>query len=480
VTRRQLVRVAGASALSAALLGRTARDRPNLVLVIVDTLRADHVGAYGGRANTPNIDLLASEGLRFTQVFPEAMPTIAARNSIMRGRRVFPFRHWHDWPGLPPRPSWFPFGDLDATFTTALRRSGYWTAYFTDTPHLLHAGVFRAFRHSFDRFVRFEGQLGAGQAQGTASEAEARRWLITELRRQPYLRRMRGHLPHARRYWEDDSRSWAARLFLSAARTLDVAARHEPFAMVLDTFEPHEPWTPPRRYIEMYGDPDYGGPEPALARYMRVRDWLGDERAGPVLRRMRDLYAAEVTMTDRWLGAFLERLEDRGLRKRTVVVLVSDHGFLLGEHGWTAKIASELYPELTHVPLVICDPRHRGARESDYFASTHDIGPTLLSLARVREPAPMNGVDLSPALEGRRLPDRRLAYGGINNHFFARSPRWTVMADNRGRNMRLYNRSTDPLERVNVITRHPDLAARLHRAVVRRTGRALPYYEGVR
>jgi arylsulfatase A-like enzyme len=70
-----------------------ARERPNVVVLVLDTLRADYVGAYGGRALTPNIDRLARRGLRFTRVFNEAMPTIPARRSIMTGRRVFPFRH---------------------------------------------------------------------------------------------------------------------------------------------------------------------------------------------------------------------------------------------------------------------------------------------------------------------------------------------------------------------------------------------------
>ena len=206
-------------------------------------------------------------------------------------------------------------------------------------------------------------------------------WLVPELRTPFTVERERRYLA-AGGYWRDESRSWAARTFSRAAGTLEKAASRQPFALVVDTFEPHEPWTPPRAYIDMYGDPGYRGPEPSTAKYARTAAWLSARRAGPVLDRMRDLYAAEVTMTDHWLGVFLERLRSLGLDQNTVIALVSDHGFLLGEYGWTGKIASMLHPPLMHVPFILVDPaRSRRGVSSERLAQTHDIGPTLLSLA---------------------------------------------------------------------------------------------------
>ena len=89
--------------------GANARSSPNVLVLIVDTLRADHV--YGDRARTPNMDALIKEGLSFTRAVPEAMPTVPARNSILSGRRGFPFRGWHDYRGLMDSPGWFPLRD---------------------------------------------------------------------------------------------------------------------------------------------------------------------------------------------------------------------------------------------------------------------------------------------------------------------------------------------------------------------------------
>ena len=80
------------------------------------------------------------------------------------------------------------------------------------------------------------------------------------------------------------------------------------------------------------------------------------------MRRLRELYAAEVTMTDRWLGVLLDRLHELNLERETVIGLVSDHGILLGEHGWTGKISTALHPALTNIPMVAGRPERRARR----------------------------------------------------------------------------------------------------------------------
>ncbi len=147
-TRRAFLQSGAAAALAPLVDPRLSlaagRTRPNIVLVIIDTLRADHVSAYGGRAQTPNIDALAARGIRFTRFYPEAMATVPARRSILMGRRVWPFRHWHTYPGLRSTPGWRPIDSDDATFTSELKRAGYWTGYVTDNPFLAYARLLRA------------------------------------------------------------------------------------------------------------------------------------------------------------------------------------------------------------------------------------------------------------------------------------------------------------------------------------------------
>ena len=482
LSRRQFLEAVGAVTVTATVdPGRFAQrpDGPNVVLVMIDTLRADHVGAYGGRAHTPAIDALARDSLRFTHFYPEAMATVPARRSVMTGRRVFPFRNWHVYRGLMSSPGWAPIAHVRDTWSSALRRSGWWTAYVTDNPFIGFSGFYGPFRSSFNRFVGIGGQLGQTAPLSTVSREQLEQWLVPELRRPHIRKRVHRFLAAGGRYWEDESRSWAARVFSASAGILEQAARRQPFALVIDTFEPHEPWTPPRAYINRYGDPDHRGPEPCMARYGRVSEWLEPSRRRAVIDRMRALYAAEVTMTDRWLGVFLDRLHAMNLERDTVVMLVSDHGYLLGEFGWTGKIASKLHPPLIHVPFLVADPGRRGAgRSTGWLAQTHDIGPTLLDMADVKRPESMNGTSLAPLLQAKMPRERRaMAYGGYANWHYARTDRWAYVAANTGRGRRLYDLRADPGERRNVAKRHPQLLDQFERRVRRAAGGRLPVYD---
>jgi arylsulfatase A-like enzyme len=265
-------------------------------------------------------------------------------------------------------------------------------------------------------------------------------------------------------------------VFRDASKLLDTARRQRPFALVVDTFEPHEPWTPPRHYLNMYGDPDYHGPEPARPYYAPVTRYLHGERGAILLERMKALYAAEVTMTDRWLGVFLDRFHELGLERDTVVALVSDHGFYLGDYGYTGKIANVLHPPLIKTPLIVIDPSGRRAgRKTSYRAQTHDVGPTLLSMAGVPVPRGMDGVDLSRFFEGRSPPRRPFSLGGYGNSYYVRSDDWAMYGPNRGGGYHLFDRHRDPGEGTDVAHSHPGKAAQLLAQARRRLGR-LPTY----
>jgi arylsulfatase A-like enzyme len=312
VTRRRFVQASAGAAVTAALdpaaFARTP-DGPNVVLFVVDTLRADAV--YENWVRTPNIDALRRRGLSFTNVYPEAMPTVPARNSIFAGRRMFPFRDWHEWQGLIGSPGWEPLTHVDASLTGAFRRGGYYTAYVTDNPFFGFAAPFGAVRGSVHSFIRTGGQIGGSRPVSSVPKEVLNHWLHHSI--DPEKRKRIGLYLANSRVWESPDNSYAARVFKNAIEELNVAAAHRaPFFMVVDTYEPHEPWTPPKRFLDMYGDPSYHDREPAMPMYARTDSWLGRREQHRVLRRLRDLYAAEVTMTDFWLGNFLNRLHGGG------------------------------------------------------------------------------------------------------------------------------------------------------------------------
>jgi len=477
-TRRRFLQASAAAATGTALSDFPAfaqrPDGPNLILVIVDSLRADAV--YGRAVATPNIDELMFQGLRFTSAYPEAMPTVPARNSILGGRRTFPFRDWHDYPGLLNSPGWAPLRHVKESLPAVLRQAGYWTTYVTDNPFLGFSRPYVPLRRSVNSFVRTGGQIGGNKPVSSVPDHVLRHWLHPAIA--PEKRHRVGKYLANSRYWQNERRSFAAKVMTDAVHALEVGAMRRPFALVVDTYEPHEPWTPPPQYADRYGK--WRGSEPAMPRYGKVNGWLKPSERGPVVRRLRELYAAEVTMTDRWLGVLFDRLHELNLENQTVVALVADHGILLGEHGWTGKISTALHPALTRVPMVLIDPsRRKAAQASRYFASTHDIAPTVLSMMGVKAPERMNGVDLSPLFSDGALPKRDYAYGGYGNSFYIRTRQWALWARNKPARFHLFDRRRDLGENTDVAHRHPGVVRHLYGIVRKRAGGRLPYYSGL-
>ena len=482
LSRRRFLQAGAAGAAGAALLPNAgcsmeeagSRERMNLLLLIVDSLRPDHVGAYGSpQIETPNVDALCARGVRFNRAFPEAMVTIPARRSIFTARRIFPFRNFVPNEELGQSPGWLPIDDTERTFTSELRRRGYWTAQISDNPHLGFTKAFEPFRKSFDHWKSVVGQSGFVRSPESIPLETVHDWLPPALRDERYIPGMRKYLANSGG-GVDEEESCAARVYKEARATLDQARLRQPFCLTVDCFDPHEPWSPPPKYVDMYRDPAYRGPNIGVTRYGFARNFTPAE-----LRHLHAIYAAEVTMTDAWLGHFMERFYELGLDRNTVILLLSDHGYLLGERGYTGKVPSQLHPELAQVPFVIVHPDDRAAgRTSAYFTSTHDVGPTLLAMVGLERPSWMEGVDLSPVLDGRTPTQRRdFHYGGMYNRFFIRTDDWVLIGDNRGQERRMYNLRSDPHEFFDVLKEHPDVNDELYRTVLDAAGGPLPYYE---
>src|SRR3712207_6318340 len=160
---------------------------------------------------------------------------------------------------------------------------------------------------------------------------------------------------------------------------------------------------------------------------------------------MRTLYSAEVTMADRWLGNFLQKAHDFGIMENTLLLLISDHGHALGEHGYIGKPSYALWPELTDIVFLMRHPEGKGAGEaSDYFASTHDVAPTILSLLGIVPQGQMEGQDLSAMLDGKEPRTRQHFTLAYEKHVWSRDEEYVMFARNDGSGARLYDARTDP------------------------------------
>ncbi|MEA2331713.1 MAG: hypothetical protein QOH58_1851 [Thermoleophilaceae bacterium] len=480
-----MIRVGGAGAAGLTLLGTAgcskeeAAGQPkpvkpaqapagamNVVVVVMDSLRVDHI--YGRRARTPAMDKVAKEALRFARAFPEGMPTIPARRAIMSGRRTFPFRGWHPYRDLPPQPGWEPVDGDGKMWTEVLREQGWTTGYITDNPHML-LGVHKRFRGKFDRVQLVDGQVPLRRKPTRrVSERELNSVLPPALRGSRAAPRMAAYLAANPRDRTEEE-FLAARVFRGGMNWIEWARSRQPFALVIDSFDAHEPWDAPARLKDLYGPPS-AALEPIQPFATPAAKYRSLGLSQGLLRRMRQLYAAEVSLVDAWLGNFLDRLANLGMAENTVVVLISDHGVLLGEYGWVGKRYSEIHTELSHVPFMIRHPAGKAkGTTSSYWASTHDVGPTVLSALGQETPGHMNGADLSTLLDGKQ-PAQARTYrtASYNDHVAARDGRWLLISDNQGLDKRLYSLRN---ERVDVAARNPAEVRRLWGYVEKDAGR---------
>ena len=363
-------------------------DRPNVVFIVCDTLRRDHVGAYGnGRIRTPHLDRLAAQSVVFDHHVVSSFPTMPARADFLTGSFSFTFMGWEPLPGDRK------------TLPAFLAEAGYLTMGVVDTPFFIRGGY--GYDRDFDDFIWIRGQ---GDDTRPHERADAR---LT---------------------WRSEEDRLVARTMSAADRWLE---RHykEPFFLYVDTWDPHEPWDPPDYYTELYM-PDYDGRRfyPAYAKY---RDAGLTEEEVAIAHAT---YCGEVTMVDRWVGHLLSKLDVLGLAESTYVVFTSDHGFYFGEHDYfgkaewfhdpDAKIAegadlpewlpeswlltldrSPLYAELTRVPMFVRGPDLEPGRRAA-LTTAPDIAPTILDLVGIESPGSMRGRSFGDVVRGRREEHR--------------------------------------------------------------------------
>jgi len=309
--------------------------RPNVLLVGLDTLRADRLGPWGRRPSlTPSIDRLAEE----SDVWTEAFSTFNATNPSFVSMMTGLYGKNHGVYDLHTR--------LPAAFTTLARRlagAGYQTMAIIAARHL--------------------GDHNSGLGQGFAEVTRADEHFAAELGVDQTLDWIAGH-----------------------------CTRPQPFFVWLHLFDPHTPHTPPQPYADGLRPAGPMGLGP-------VRAWVPFRTPGPrgfdepVLGGNRDLYDGEVAYVDRQVGRLLDGIASRGLLDSTLVVLVADHGENLGEHGLLYRHVG-LFDTTTHVPLLIRWPGPaRAGRRFDGLVQTLDLFPTLLAAAGLSVP-PQDGVDL--------------------------------------------------------------------------------------
>jgi arylsulfatase A-like enzyme len=496
LTRRGLL---GAGAAGAATFGLGAcgddyfapatkhdNDAPNTLLLITDSTRFDYIRRFNpdSRAKTPNIDALARDSLSFSLAVPEAMPTGPARRAFLTGVRSFPFRNYVPTKGLPVGPGWIPIPDTYPIITEVLGEAGVETSYCTDNPFLI-GPRFANFRRTVD-WIKPSFSQGAYRFlnkpfKRPATRSMIERYLLPALSDSVEVGRLRSMVGWNSIYRDNERQYPTARVVRSGINVLDDLKKRRPFFLGVDCFDPHEPFDAPRVYQLAAGAPKgiekREGIVP-IQPFETPYSWVvhidvDDE----TIERVRELYAAELTFADEWIGRLMNKLADENLLDETVIYYMSDHGLTLGENGVMGKAGARAQWHIYHVPAMIRHPEGRLAGQmSDYLASSHDVAPTLLSFMGVRAPGMMNGEDLSVLFDGREPPARPHFTSCYDNFVLAGDRDWFLLADSEGRLKRLYDKRNDPKELHDVAAEHPELVDKYWKILEDEAGGTLPQF----
>ena len=363
----------------------------NFCIIVSDTFRRDHLGCYGNPwISTPHLDRFAERAIVFDRAYAASFPTVPNRRDLFTGRYTFTYSQWAP---LPPD---------EVVLAQTLSEAGYASMMILDTPHITENGYY------FDRgFTGWEWIRGQETDRWQTAPAYPRLPCVkTKLRSPERIVPVHQRNTHWRRYEED---TFVARTMTAACQWLERNYRqHERFFLYVDTFDPHEPWDAPPWYLERYDEPHYTGANVTYPVYGPT-DYL----TAAELKHCRALYAAELTLVDRWVGRLLEKIEDMGLLDDTMVIFTTDHGFYHGEHGLIGKshiMPDEsryvpLYEEVAHIPLIVHIPGATPGREAAFVQPT-DLMPTLLDLAGAPIPERVQGLSLAPLLRGEAVQAR--------------------------------------------------------------------------
>ncbi len=372
------------------------------IVVLFDSLNRHMLPPYGGTyVEAPNFARLAERSVVFDNCYVGSMPCIPARRELHTGRYNFLHRGWG------------PLEPFDDSMPEILKTNGVYTHLVTDHQHYFEDGG-ATYHTRYSSWEFFRGQEGDAW-KGHVAKPEIPEALHAHNKpmwRQDWINRQ---------YLEHESDQPQTRTFDAGLHFMRVNAGADRWLLQIETFDPHEPFFAPERYRARYPH-DYDGPHFDWPAYVPATE-------GPeAIAHARAEYAALVTMCDHSLGRVLDLMDELSLWDDTLLIVCTDHGFLLGEHGWWGKNRMPWYNELANTPLFVWDPRtgQRGVRRSA-LVQMIDFAPTLLTYFGLEPTPDMQGVSLDRVVDRDEGARTGGLFGAFGSHVNVTDGRYVYM-----------------------------------------------------
>lgn len=355
------------------------------IVILMDSLNRHMLKTYNGEAwtKTPNLDQLAADSVIFDKHFIGSMPCMPARRDLFTGRLNFLERRWG------------PLEPFDVTLQQELKDNGICNHMITDHTHYVETGG--------------DGYLQQFQTWDIHRGQESDQWVsLVDAPSLPkdYLGKARVQYECNRTRFFSDSDFPTPRTFQAACEWADENTGADNFFLMVETFDPHEPFDTPDEFVDIYQD-DYEGPRFEWSSYAPVTE--SDE----AIVHLQKKYAATLTMADKWLGKFIRTLKKNDLYEDTLIILTTDHGHMLGEHGFTGKNFMHAYNEMANIPMFMKMPGSEYAGERRQALTQNiDIMPTVLNHFGLDVPNTVLGHNLLEVAEGKKEKVREGALYG--------------------------------------------------------------------
>ncbi|MEU9094443.1 sulfatase [Streptomyces sp. NPDC087901] len=361
------------------------------VMVMFDTLNRRFLPPYGADwTHAPNFARLAERTATFDTCYAGSMPCMPARREIHTGRHNFLHR------------SWGPLEPFDDSMPQILTENGIHTHLVTDHQHYWEDGgaTYHGRYRTFEFFRGQEGDPWKGQV-ADPDIPDALRARKGETWRQDWINRQ---------YLTDEADHPQTRTFDAGLEFLRTNHADDNWFLQIETFDPHEPFFSYARHKDLYSH-TYDGPHFDWPDYKQVTE------TGEQVEHARLEYAALLSMCDQSLGRVLDAMDELALWDDTLLIVCTDHGLLLGEHGWWGKNVQPWYDETIHTPLFIWDPRSRvqGERRRS-LVQTIDFAPTLLEYFDINRTPDMQGSPLRQTVADDAPVREAGLFGGFGGH----------------------------------------------------------------
>lgn len=375
------------------------------IMVMFDSLNRRMLSTYGCEdAHTPNFSRLAERAVTFDNCYIGSMPCMPARRELHTGRYNFMHR------------SWGPLEPFDDSMPEMLKKNGIYTHLVSDHQHYWEDGG-ATYHTRYNSWEISRGQEG-DPWKGHVKEPDMSLFCRSESDRAK-KKMMKGMgMPDLnrndavnRQYMQDEKDMPQAVTFRNGLEFLEQNHEEDNWFLQIETFDPHEPFFASERFKALYPDPDYTGKEFDWPPYAKVTETPEE------VQHCRKRYQALVAMCDYYLGTVLDAMDKYHLWDDTLLIVNTDHGFLLGEHGWWAKSVMPYYNEIAHIPMFIWDPRSkvRGKRRQSLVQNI-DVAPTVLEYFGLTPTKDMLGKSLEQTVIDDTPVRTYALFGSHGNH----------------------------------------------------------------